>query len=204
MQYNHGGARLIVCMKRCSSIVLFIIALTLSSGCATVIERSGTLSSPGPYHSDAILTIPYYVHGYDSEIESALTRSGAFGPRRYSSSDSATMSFYINSDRHDSKTSFIESLPAILNGLSFGVFPMQSYVSIRSDIKVLYRGNIYTYNYWGKVVRRTSVLFAAERDSIPYTQSTAIWHATEAVEKEIKTDMGNRLLHDMHRDGVLP
>lgn len=203
MQYN-GSARLIICMNRCSLIVLFIFVLILSSGCATVVERSGTLSSPGPYHSDAILTIPYDIRGYDQEIESALTRSGAFGPRRYSSSDSATMYFFINSDRHDSTSSFIESLPAILNGLTFGVFPMQSYVSIRSDISVLYRGNTYKYNYWGKVIRRTSVLFSAERDSIPYTQSTAIWHATEAVEKEIKTDMGNKLLHDMRRDGILP
>ena len=193
-----------ICMRCCFSIVLCVFTQMLSAGCATVVERSGTLSSPGPYHSDAILTIPYYVHGYSPEIESVLAGCGAFGPRRYLSDDSATMSIFINSDRHDSTTSFIESLPAILNGLSFGVFPMQSYVSIRSDITVLYRGNTYKYNYWGKVVRRTSVLFSAERDSIPYTQSTAIWHATEAVENEIKSDMGNKLLHDMQRDGLLP
>lgn len=205
MQINHSASvRLVVCMKRCFSMMLCIFTLTSSLGCATVVERRGSLSPAEPFRSDAILTTPYYVYGYDPEIESALARSGAFGPRRYSAGDSATMSFYINNDRHDSTSSFIESLPAILNGLSFGVFPMQSYVSIRSDITVLYKGNTYKYNYWGKVIRRTSVLFSAERDSIPYTQSTAIWHATQAVENEIKSDIGNKLLHDMHRDGILP
>lgn len=202
VDWNHDRGQVII-LDSSDKIIVIVLSFALT-GCGTITTRKGLISTQPPYRCSGGQQIRYTINNYDRiPLDEALSNTGIM-IRDYTRDFSTNqLSITTITKEHNSSYDFIESLPFILNGLSFGLIPARSYVHFKTEITVTYEKRKARYIYTDEISRWTSIWhhLGGGRSFFDYQ---AIYEETDRVLEAIRVDAANAFVHDMIKDGLIP